>query len=483
MNDTIRPTLTVLADDDLEAIHLTSINILSKTGVEVCHEGARKMLHNAGAKIIDETRMVYFPPELVENSLKQAPKQVKLYARNSDFDCTLEPAGKLHCRNVGGPEIIFDNDLQDYRAVTLEDLRNWTLLIDGLSNIDYCMGIFPNNIHNSIRDIYVVSEMFQFTQKHLHVQPYSPKNIKLMMEMSQAVASAEQLPPDRPLFSVFISSKTPLCYPESEVEMLMTAGQLGVPVMLNSTPIAGGNGPVTIAGTVALLNAEILAGITIAQLANPGAPIVYSPRALSLDMQTSIASAGYIENSLSNACSIQLVNKKYQIPTDMFGPMTDSHTIDLQAQTEKTYNSLLPALAGASVVSGAGMLESVGAVSATQLVIDDELMGIVKRVAKGVSVTENTLAENVIDECSKRHNFLDSEHTLENFREEYCMPELYIRTGREAWKASGKGDMIDRATNKIKRILEKHEQKKLPQEAIKAINKTIKDAESKIGHC
>jgi len=477
MDNHYRPSLTLLGSDQVERVHQATLRLLQRTGVEIQDEEVLAMLRRSGAEVDGGESRAYLPPELVERCLNEAPDSFVLQARNSKCDCSLEPNGGIFFRNVGGPDHIVDMLSGEYRDMNVDDLRQWTILVDGLEHIDYCMGCYPAELPLANRDVHIIGQMFRYTEKHLHIQPYSAKNIERMVKISRAVSDGLDLPARGSLFSVFISSKTPLCYPKNELEMLLAAGRHGVPVMLNSTPLAGGNAPVTIAGELVLLNAEILAGLTIAQSASPGAPIVYAPRALNLDMRSTIAASAYVENSLANSAATQIARTKYNLPTDMFGPMTDAHIPADQSIMEKTYTAFLPALAGSTIIAGAGMLDSVGTVSPVQLVMDDELMGMVKRTVRGIDLDDETLALDVIDEVHSRHNFLDTKHTLKYYLREYFMPELCVRTGREAWVASGRRDMVSLAREKAQRILAEHRIPELPDEVVRQINSIVDESD------
>ena len=473
MSGSKKPTMTILSSEQVERIHNASLQVLWQTGAEIKHEPTLKMLNEAGAKIDLENCRAYLPAELIESCISRATNRVVLQARNSEKDLVLEPDGELYFRSFGGPDHIVDMYTGQRREINSNDLKEWTTIVDALPNVNYCMGIYPNDVHLANRDVYVLGRMFQYTEKHLHIQPYIASNTDCMIEISNAISDSLSQPRKGSLFSVFVSSKSPLCYPKNEVEILLTAGQNGVPVMLNSSPMAGGNGPVTIAGATVLLNAETLVLLVISQLANPGSPVVYSPRPLTLDMQTTICAGGYIENSMATIAALQIAREKYDIPTDMFGPMTDAHLVGAQSVMEATYTALIPALAGANIVAAFGMLSSLGAVSPLQLVVSDELMSVIRRFVRGFEINDDTLAIDVIDQVSRTHNFLDTEHTFKHYKSEYLMPELFVRTEPQRWTADGKEDMICRASKKLKHILANHRPAELPKEVINKIDAVI----------
>jgi len=474
MSQTPRPSLTVLTPDQVERIHDATLDVLWRTGIEINHQEAIKMLCDAGAQLDAARGRVLVPPELVERCIDQAPEKVILQARNSKHDLLLEPGGELYFRSMGGPDHYVDME-GEYREITSRDVQEWTTIIDALDNINYCMAIYPNDVPLETRDLHAVGKMLQYTEKHLMVQPYRARHIEHMLEISRLVAEGLGTPERGPLFSVFVSATSPLCYASEEVDILFTAGRHSVPVMLNSSALAGGNGPVTVAGATVLLNAETLAWFVLAQMANPGSPNLYSPRPLTLDMQSMIAAGGYIENVMTTVSAAQMAVTKYGVPVDLFGPMTDATLVGPQSIMEATYTSLLPALTGANIVAGFGMLDSLGSVSPIQLVILNELMSVIKRFLRGYEINEDTLAIGAIDELSRRetserHDFLAADHTLKFFRSEYLMPELCSRKGRQSSMACEQESMIIRARARVRDILENHRVPELPREVTDEIN-------------
>ena len=194
-------------------------------------------------------------------------------------------------------------------------------------------------------------------------------------------------------------------------------------------------------------------------------------------MKTTIAASACVENSLANSVALQVVRAKYDIPTDMFGPMTDANIVGAQSSMEKTYTAMIVALAGVNIVSGAGMLDSVGAISPIQLLIDNEMMGIIRRTLRGVQIDDETLAGDVIGQVAEKHNFLETEHTFKHFKSEYFMPELCSRHSRASWELSEKKDIIARAKQKAKKILAEHNAAALPDKAIDKIKAVIAKAD------
>jgi trimethylamine--corrinoid protein Co-methyltransferase len=219
----------------------------------------------------------------------------------------------------------------------------------------------------------------------------------------------------------------------------------------------------------------MLAGLVIVQLLNPGNPFMYSPRCIPLDMSTGQACDG-IEAALMSAGCVQLA-KCYGFPSDVYGLDTDSKTLDEQLAFEKALGGLLPAMAGAHMLSGAGCVESGITVSYEQLVIDDEIFGMIFRAVRGIDVNEEKLASEVIMKVAlESSNFLQQQHTLKHFRSEYYFPKLCDRSPRSRWQKMGAKNVVDAARERVKKILEEHEPPSLDTDLKKNLNGILKIA-------
>jgi len=233
--------------------------------------------------------------------------------------------------------------------------------------------------------------------------------------------------------------------------------------------------PVTLAGSLVQQNAETLAGLVMMQLVNAGTPFMYCPRVFPIDMLSGMTSSGVEVGLLSVGC-VQLA-KYYGFPSGVYGLDTSSKTLDEQAAFEKGLNGILPALAGANMLSGAGCIEGAITVSYEQLVIDDEIFGMIFRAVKGIEVDEERLAIDVIAKVTREaSNFLQQMHTVKHFPEEYYLPKLSDRTSRSRWQEMGSKNIVEVAREKARKILAEHQPPPLDKDAVKEIKKILKRA-------
>jgi trimethylamine--corrinoid protein Co-methyltransferase len=242
----------------------------------------------------------------------------------------------------------------------------------------------------------------------------------------------------------------------------------------------GGTSPVTLAGTLMMQHAELLMGILITQLTDPGAPIIYTSRIHPLNMKTGTALCGAIENGLLNVAMIQLA-RHLGLPVDVYAMGTDSNVYDEQATIEKTLNmSLSLFLTEPNIITGVGELESLDTVNMEQLVIDDEIISLTRRISRGIDITEETLAMEVIAKVGPGGHFLRERHTRNYFKKEAFFPSILNQTRRRTWETKGAKDVLAHAKEKVKTLLHEHEPVPLDPSTQESFHRILKKAEKEL---
>lgn len=472
--------LKILSEQEIQKLHSTALDVLDTIGIKVHSEKVRKMLEEAGAKVDRETMLVRFPPHFVEESIKKAPRKVVYGARNPKYDLVLEPGGGTFCRPAIGAEGYIDLETGKYRHVRLSDVEDWTRLVDALENISYCTEIIPADTPmDSGGDSQILRIVLENTEKH--ISAYCGRNarkyLKYLVELSVAVMGSEEELRKRPLLTIYTNSLSPLEFEEFSSDVVLICGKYGIPIELSSMAIAGATAPVTLAGTLLLAHLEILAGIVIAETANPGAPIVYRPCPPVLDMSTGIALEGTVENAMMAAAQAQLGRECLGIPTNVMGQITDALIPDGQSMIERVFNTVLASLAGANIVSAAGHVENVYTVDPVQLVIDDDILGMTYRMLRGFEVSDDTLGVDALARVGPGGNFLTDKHTLKYFKTEYFRPHVFNRIAREMWQKGGAKDINENARQRAKTILREHKPTPLAEDVVKELDSIIKRVE------
>jgi len=469
--------LKMLSDKEIERVHEQSLVVLQDCGIEVNHTGALKLLAEAGAQVDFDSQRVKIPEELVTHCLKTVPEKITLAARDPSKDCILEPAGRVYSRNGGGSDYTLDLETDEIRTLQRSDMKDYFRLIDGLENIDIVAAIFSHDLPVGGRDILVLREMFNSTDKHIHARTYTKESLEYMCRMAEIVAGSKENLRRRPIISLLESPTSPLMLPEITVDGLLLCGEYGIPLELASMPICGATGPMTLAGNVLLSNLEILTCVVVSQLAYPGAPLEFAPRPMILNMSNGVGLTGSAEGMMMSVAGAQMA-AYYKIPVSLHGPWTDSPTFDGQSTMERTNYTTLSAMAGANVLSGSGMLQQGLLVSQVQMVIDDEINSYLNSILGGFKVDDEHLGFDAITRVGPGGNFLDEEHTLQFLRGERQIPQILHRDTRESWKAEGAKSFEQRAKDRVRTILAEHHPNPPADDVCKALDELVDHAVS-----
>lgn len=483
MNDnqrTKKPLIKYLSDSQVEETHERSLGILEDTGIEVDHEEGLIALEKAGAVVDHQTRRARIPRELVSRCLETVPEKFTLAARNPDKDCPLVRGGRPYSRNGGGADYTIDLETGEFRPMLLADVRSYFKLMDALDGISFVAPVFGHDMPVAGRDILVLREAFANTDKPIHLRAFTGETLKYMFEMAAIVAGGKEQLKERPIVSLLEAPISPLKFLDVTVDALWLCGEYGIPLDVCVMPISGGTGPMTMAGNVQLFNTEFLGGVVISQLAHPGAPLQYAPRPMAMDMRTGFSLAGSVELGIMAAAGAQMAHY-YNLPVSLHGPWTDSMTHDGQSTLERTYMTIMAALAGANVLVGAGMIQQSLVISHEQLVIDDEINRTAFKAVEGYELDEERLGTDAIARVGPGGNFVMEEHTLKFLRGERYVPSLLYRDSREAWEASGSKTFVERARDKAMTILQEHEPNPLPEDVSKALDDLVSEALGSLG--
>lgn len=474
-----------LTDEDIEKIHQHSLEILWDRGMRVSHPRAVELLEGAGAKIDHNTRMVRFPPELVEKCLTSVPSETVIGSRNAANDYRLGKNEIPFVRTSSGAEGYIDLKTRRYRLGTREDLVQWARLVDGLENVHICGGHYPTDAAMHTRDVLTVKTILENTTKQAFVNPYDLETFKSMVEMALLVQGGKKALRQSPLISILTSATAPGDILDYCVDLIFYAGEYGIPVEINSAPLMGGTAPVTIAGVVLQNNLEILSLAVISQLANPGAPLLHRGISMFMDMSMGAGLIGTAECGLAQAVTSQVVQKKYNFPVVNYGPISDAKLPDSQCQIERTVQTLLAGMTGSHLLLAAGFIEALYSVDPVQLVIDNEILGILYRVLQGVTIDETTLAKDLIKNTPPGGNYLTQPHTLEHFRDEHRIPRCFYRKPRTDWEREGAKDMNQLARERATHLIDAYKGVPLDPGVLKeldAIYQSIADKKHDTSH-
>jgi trimethylamine--corrinoid protein Co-methyltransferase len=450
----------VLSPAEVERIDAASMDILQNTGLRVDLKRARDVFREAGARVDEAARSVRIPEKLVRSAVEQAPTSFTLYG--ADPDVRLEiGTERVNFAALGTPTNILDAATGQRRPTTLDDLRNHLRLIDALDHIDNSqMDVWPTDVPMTTIHVEAILAWAQNCRKSFGMGCYGAMASEDMMRMmALAVGGKEELK-RRPRFFGICSTMSPLQMIKPQLEGMFLFAEYGQPMAMSPEAMAGATAPATLAGLLAQQNAEILAHVALAQIIAPGTPVLYGTVSTVADMSTGNVALGAIETGLITSGAAQLA-RHYGLPSRSVGGATAAKTLDLQCMLERV-NTLLPAvLAGVHFITCGGTLESTTTESHPLMVLDDVLCGQARRLARGIEVSDETIALDLIREVGWQADYLAQPHTARHFRREHFLSKLLRRDGRASWESKGSKTALDLAHERVHEILANHEPRQL----------------------
>ena len=464
-----------LSDEQVRTIHEASLTILEKTGMtfESGLDETLDMLAKAGAEVDHAAARIRFPRDLIMSEAARAPERVILYSRDGKNDLDLAEH-RVHMGTGGAAIRILDLETGKARPTTLNDLYQLGRLVDKLDNVHFFLRpCIPTDIPQADYDVNVFYASMKATAKHAQAGVNDVDGFHRVLDLASVLAGGREKLRERPFISIITSfaiSPLKLCT-QSTTIMRESAGN-HIPVVLSCAPMAGSTSPLTMAGTLAQMHAEQLAGIAICQLTSPGAPLLYGGIPGMANLRTMGYLGGAVECGMMNAAAHQLAHH-VRVPNYNSSALTDSKVPDAQAGWEKGLTTLLVAMGGSNFVHhAAGMLESMLAVSYEQFVMDDEIIGMSCKVLKGIEVDAEHLALEVIDSVGPGANFMSSDHTMSHMRDEYFEGNgVSDRKSRVKWEKDGARDAWMRAGQIVRRILSAGEVSYISDEQDEAIRR------------
>lgn len=448
-------SLTVLSDADLDRIYEASLALLMDPGIICESQLVLDIFEKSDAKVDRTTGTICLPRHLLEWAIQSTPGSFTLHGRNDlKMDMLLEP-GRVYYGMGGTSEPLFwDWDLWYPRQPTKADMINSTRIGHALPNIDWvqtlCMAGDQPTGEIFFHDF---DAIFRNTTKPTVMNILERPFTRLLLQMAAAVSGGETALRDKPSVLGIVTPISPLKFP-AMCEGIIDTVEAGVPVLYSPGPLMGATSPATVAGTVALTNAEVLFGVVLVQLIQPGAKVVLKPDTDVFDMKTTQVTYDSPEQNLGKVAMVQLA-KRYNIPIYGLAGGVECKVPDAEAAAEAMMGMLLNALAGMTMNQSLGTLSWGLYGSPEMVVICDEIANMVRRVLDGFSVTDETLALDVIRQVGPGGDFLSQDHTLRHFRKELYFPKLFKRTTIDEWSASGSKMIHQVAHEKVLDILSK----------------------------
>jgi trimethylamine---corrinoid protein Co-methyltransferase len=457
------PHFSLLDKSGCERIHHSSLEILRRTGVRVQESEALKLLAEAGAHVSDGD-LVKLPPSLLEWALSQAPSRIVMCRRGSD-----EVAVELSGYEVNfGPGSDCPNYLdpkQGRRLFTADDVAACVRLCDALPQIGFVMSMgIPSRVEDDSQYRSQYALMLVNTTKPAVFVANDRLDCEAIAAMAAAAAGGEEALRLNPTILLYSEPTTPLIHTRTATEKLLFMAEKRLPVVHSPAPMMGGTAPVTLAGGLALGNAEVLSSLLIHQLKQTGAPFVYGSGLHHLDMRTTISVYGAPEFQLARAL-VAGMGRFYGLPTWGYAGCSDALVMDGQAAADAAYQVRDALMMGTNLVHDVGYMEGGLTTSPEMIVLSAEFIEMHRRFMAGVEISDETLALDVIHDVGPGGDFISTDHTLSHFRDDWY-PTLFERRRHVHWQTDGSQTLEDRLREKTIAIMDSHRPAPLPDAVI-----------------
>lgn len=469
-----------LSEGQVSTLRQRVFNLLENRGARLDHPLVLRKLAAAGAVVDVEKKIVRFPPDFLEACLDRAPGEFDLAGEEGHLDRALPAAdGTFLVRPCTGAPFYLDPEAGEKRDVTLADVAHWAGLADRLDGIDFTPFPSPSDVPPQTADIHALRTMLEHTGKHVWVQPYSAESIPFLLELGALAAGGRERLRERPRVSFITCSLTPLDFKFMDLEVMVHACPLGVPVHACSLPGAGTTAPITLPGVVLLAAAEILVMLAVAQTLQPGAPVVGTPLIFAADMATGSSVQSSVEAIRGKGTAVEFVREAFGIPTHTYGWGTDGPSVGGQSVIESSLLGAIVAGAGCDILGGAGQLEVATVISPVQLVIDEHVGRMLKRMAGALELDDDTLAWEDLMGISPGGQFLTREHTLRHCRDAF-RSELFTRDTRADWERKGSTELFARALDRYREIAREEPRRQADPALVGELERVVREADESL---
>lgn len=468
----MRPKIDILSKNEQKYIDRLSRDILTQVGFVCEDEEANSIFASAGAKVDTKTKKVFFTEDMIDNAIEASIPNVTLHAR-SGREPLYVGGDNVYFGTTGFATNYFDCMTGEYRQSTSKDVIEIMKLCDVLDPPDYILpSVGATDVDPDSADLYEFKAGMLYTSKHIQTQAKDLTNARKIISMAEYIAGGEKNLKNAPFFSFLVTLTSPLHHRSDAMQLIIEAAKYGIPLFIESGPMAGATSPVTLTDTIALANAELLSAIVLAKLVRESSPVIYASWARVINMRNGNVSVGAPEFGMLRVATTQM-GKYYNLPTGGGANLSDSLILDHQLGVEQCATSLLPALSGMNMAQGMGLLAGMNAVSAEALILASEVASYVKRITNGINVDTSADGLGLIKEIGPCGDFISTSHTFKHFKRELWNRKVFdcstVKMGKDYMGTS----VVDNTLELLDKLMNKYIPIEVPENAESVLENII----------
>ena len=454
-----------------EEIHARSLDLIEGTGIRFYSPRAQEILHGAGATV--EGDVVQIPGQVVEEALKKAPGRFTLYARDGTHDLEIG-SGATYFSQDGCAAHALDFETGERRGTRKADIERMALISDYLDEVDVVSPtVSAQDVPPRAIAVHELEACFVHSGKHVLTESVTDaREARGQIELAAAIAGGEEALRKRPIFSNFVCTISPLIQDQGGIEAALEFAAAGIAVGMYTMATTGVTSPVTLAGTMAIVNAEVISALALLQIAAPGAPVFYSGGPATIDLRTGAYTATSPEAIWLRTMVARMAGY-YGLPSLVGAGATSAKVPGAQAAWENALSFALPTLAGADMLFGLGLLDGSNLLTYEQILLDAEITAMLRRLTQPVEDSAGAFALDLIQALGQGGVYLDQAHTVRHMRKALSLPRISDRDSYDEWADKGQRSRVEVAREQVRQILAGHEPPPLPGGAREAMDEVL----------
>jgi trimethylamine--corrinoid protein Co-methyltransferase len=465
----IRPKITLLDKEHKNLIFEEAKFILETHGIFLENQEAIRIFEKNGINY--KNNRFFLPSDLVDKCLASVPNEITLYDREGNEHISLKE-DQVHFDPGSAAIFILDENTGEIREALSDDFIRFSKIVEHLKYIQaQSTALIYNDVPKLAQDWHRLYIALSNCYKPVVTGTFRKESFSIMRELLLTCRRSEKDLEQKPLAIFDACPSPPLKWSDLTTQSLIDAARSMIPSEFVSMPLAGANAPITLIGSITQHCAECLAGVVIAQLSKRGAPLIWGGSPAVFDMKQGTTPMGAIETMMINIGAIEM-GKFLKMPTHAYMSLSDAKVPDTQAGLEAGIGGILAGLAGINMVSGPGMIDFESTQSIEKLLIDNDIIGMVKRFIDGIEDYGTPFALEILRDYGQKEELLSHPSTLKYFRKELFFPSSIIdRMTRDAWKVSGSKSARKRAKEEALKLLKKKSTNPISESLAKELDK------------